>query len=551
MSFTVEVIFPTGPAYTVQPTIVIGATGPPGSGGGGTVDAASIAAITHAATAKSPPVDADEIGLADSAAAYGWKKLTWAVIKSTLKTYFDGIYQTTAVTWATLTGKPATFPPTIGSGAAEAVAGNDARLALALDTERHGFVNLTSTSLAFDGTTFTLSAAGTWSYYRAGEKHTITGPKTVDRAAATAGIYYIYIDSTDGELLCSEVNTPWSLDDTKVPVATIAYNSALTPAYWLADERHTSRIDRRMQYYLHTIDGAQLVTAPTITGTLTVGSDANAAKTFGISASAIMDQDMRHDLALLAEPDGTAAAYIVWHRTSASAWAWKSSNMPFAYNSGTGWIQWDNGGTMTDATGGAGGSTRYLNSYLLVTNKTGAARHIIIPGRGIYTTLALAQAESLSAWTWDGFEIDEAVVCYRFTWSTATSTSQGKCRLAATPQPLNLSTVTNASSGAGTDHNTLSNIQGGSASEYYHLTTAQVSLVGSAVQFSDLASATVANAGYAGETGMLNFGTGVDQCSISANGIALGATFSAALLTAMGLSPTSAKTTRAVAILGL
>jgi hypothetical protein len=44
-------------------------------------------------TSKATPVDADETLLADSAASFATKKLTWANIKATLKTYFDGLYQ--------------------------------------------------------------------------------------------------------------------------------------------------------------------------------------------------------------------------------------------------------------------------------------------------------------------------------------------------------------------------------------------------------------------------------------------------------------------------
>ncbi len=44
--------------------------------------AASIAAIVHAASSKSPPVDADEIPIADSAASYALKKLTWSNLKA-------------------------------------------------------------------------------------------------------------------------------------------------------------------------------------------------------------------------------------------------------------------------------------------------------------------------------------------------------------------------------------------------------------------------------------------------------------------------------------
>ena len=46
----------------------------------------------NASTAKTTPVDADMIGLMDSAASNVLKKLSWANIKATLKTYFDTLY---------------------------------------------------------------------------------------------------------------------------------------------------------------------------------------------------------------------------------------------------------------------------------------------------------------------------------------------------------------------------------------------------------------------------------------------------------------------------
>jgi hypothetical protein len=53
---------------------------------------ARIATLITAATSKATPVDADEIPLADSAASFGLKKLTWANLKATAKTYFDSLY---------------------------------------------------------------------------------------------------------------------------------------------------------------------------------------------------------------------------------------------------------------------------------------------------------------------------------------------------------------------------------------------------------------------------------------------------------------------------
>src|SRR5512139_473009 len=333
---------------------------------------------------------------------------------------------------------------------------------------RQGFLNLTETSIGFDGTnTFTLTSVGaSWSYYRAGVKYTISGNKTVviPGTPIATGHWHIYIDATDGTLTASQ--TDWTLLDAKVPVASIQFNDALTPKYWLADERHTILIDQRMQYFLHTITGSKLSSAPTLTG-YTLSTDTDVAKTFAISACTLIDQDLKIDLAALTDPDGTATDYVVWYRTSSTAWAWAASAMPFPYSAT--YIQYDSAGTLT-----TGQTTKYYNSYLLVTNLQGASRFIVIPGRAEFSSLATAQAEDVASFTWGTFDVDEAVICYRLTWQTsAAHSSKGKCVLAAAPQPINISTVTNVSSGAGTDHNTLSNLQGGTSNEYYHLTSAQ------------------------------------------------------------------------------
>ena len=52
----------------------------------------SIGGLINGADAKSTPVDADFFGLMDSAASNVLKKLSWANVKATLKTYFDTLY---------------------------------------------------------------------------------------------------------------------------------------------------------------------------------------------------------------------------------------------------------------------------------------------------------------------------------------------------------------------------------------------------------------------------------------------------------------------------
>jgi hypothetical protein len=55
-------------------------------------DAGNVGSSIDGATAKATPVDADTMPLIDSAAANVLKKVTWANIKATLKTYFDTLY---------------------------------------------------------------------------------------------------------------------------------------------------------------------------------------------------------------------------------------------------------------------------------------------------------------------------------------------------------------------------------------------------------------------------------------------------------------------------
>lgn len=53
-----------------------------------------LAQYIHAATGKTPPVDADELALIDSAASNVLKKLTWANLKATVATYYNSLAAT-------------------------------------------------------------------------------------------------------------------------------------------------------------------------------------------------------------------------------------------------------------------------------------------------------------------------------------------------------------------------------------------------------------------------------------------------------------------------
>lgn len=59
-------------------------------------DADNVGSSIHGASGKTTPVDADTLPMIDSAASNVLKKVTWANLKTTLKTYFDTLYNLTS-----------------------------------------------------------------------------------------------------------------------------------------------------------------------------------------------------------------------------------------------------------------------------------------------------------------------------------------------------------------------------------------------------------------------------------------------------------------------
>lgn len=66
---------------------------------------------------KTTPVDADSLLLQDSADQSIWKRLTWANLKATLKTYFDTLYQSVLTNPVTGTGTTNYIPKFTGTSA--------------------------------------------------------------------------------------------------------------------------------------------------------------------------------------------------------------------------------------------------------------------------------------------------------------------------------------------------------------------------------------------------------------------------------------------------
>jgi hypothetical protein len=337
----------------------------------------------------------------------------------------------------------------------------------------YGFTNSTSTSISFNDSTYTFTLTDTgsgWSYYRNGVKNTISGNKTIVLSGSppTAGTYYIFIDDNIGTLSYS--TTPWSASGTHVFVAMVLWNNSNTPKYHLADERHKSLWPRYVHRYMHLTRGTALVSGG-LPGdyVLPAGSpSSDDDNTFSLTETQITDEDIDHVLAALTDPSGSGTDYTLFYRTASSTWTWTSSGVPFRFTT-DGYIQWDSTGTMTQ-----GSTGNYYNWYLLYTNISGAGRYVLVPGRSEFANATNAYAESWQTFDWSGFTIQECVLAYQLTfYANSAYTTKGKVKLARAPQRIISSFATLSSSATATDHNALAGLQGGIASEYYHLSSAQ------------------------------------------------------------------------------
>jgi hypothetical protein len=83
--------FQAHPAYQITSGDITNLNNLSGTNSGNETSS-SISIINHGATAKTTPVDADEIVGQDSENSWSLSRITWTSIKAFLKTYFDGLY---------------------------------------------------------------------------------------------------------------------------------------------------------------------------------------------------------------------------------------------------------------------------------------------------------------------------------------------------------------------------------------------------------------------------------------------------------------------------
>lgn len=163
-------------------------------------DAQNVGSSIHGSSAKTTPVDADTMPLIDSAASNVLKKVTWANIKATLKSYFDTLYAPVGsavyYTWSVVTGTTKTCVVN------EAYFANNAALVV---------FTLPSSAAVGDKVFIKGMGAGGWKLAQGASQliiFTSGGVAGLNQTTTGANGYVASNDTEDSvELVCSVANT--------------------------------------------------------------------------------------------------------------------------------------------------------------------------------------------------------------------------------------------------------------------------------------------------------------------------------------------------------
>ena len=286
-------------------------------------------------------------------------------------------------------------------------------------------------TLTYNETTRTVTltpTSATFDIFVGGVKYTFTGAQSIVHGAQQGG-HFVYFDAT-GALVTSQV--PWDILS-HVPTCYV-FRDAISGLSIAWEERHHANRDLYWHANQHYNEGAKTRSGFAISGyVLNSSVDANIA--FAI-ASGIVDDE---DIAVTTEALPDAGPYTIMRRSGAAGdWVIdRTPVLPFlisgsdaAYNQFTG-ATWQ----MT-----ATANNRFLNYYVLAASALPSTaitpasnnHYILIPGQATFASLALAQAELISAIQWGDIPFQEVAPLYKITLQRSNGyATTGRCRLAA------------------------------------------------------------------------------------------------------------------------
>jgi len=355
--------------------------------------------------------------------------------------------------------------------------------------ERTGFVNRTDSTLSYDDGTRTLSitTASSYDIYFANTKKTISTTQQVTHGT-DEGFHYFYFDADDFTLKTTTTFISSLILGPHVYVGYVYWDATnSTNVLDIFDERHGIQLDGQAHYNLHLDIGATWRSGLALSGIL-AGEDGslNSHAQFGVAAGSIADEDNVFSILAVLSTAGLPILYLdgagpVLREATETGFSVLTDTTAGVGVTGRLTYNLNTGGTWSVETCD---NNKFVLCHVFATNSnTDAKRMYAILGQATYnnTTLARDGAETEISNILELMAIAErkpiATLIFQTNDSYANdinariiSTADGDDYIDWRSNPLSQS-----NSIIETNHNNLVGLQGGTAGEYYHLTSDEYS----------------------------------------------------------------------------
>jgi hypothetical protein len=354
---------------------------------------------------------------------------------------------------------------------------------------QNGFPNRTSSAISFTNSTRTFSiqpTATNFSYYIAGVEYISTGNTVV--ITDTEGVWVIYY----GGATLTALNSPTmgqmdSIIRTKALVSILYWNATDNEAIYVGEERHGMGMAPETHAYLHFVEGLRHVSGLSLMTFSVDGTGATADAQFAVEAGGVSDEDIYDSISAIASTTGLPIYHMIgagaaWKKTIVSGFSARTSGGTSATN--IAYNQYTGGAWQLTAVG----NNDYCLYHIFATTEKDLPI-ISIMGQAVYTTLSQARSGAyteISNLLLNNVLFPEiralGTVIYQANSSYANdvnarirSTDEGDDYIDWRFEAIARTSIST------TDHNLLTNLQGGAAGEYYHLTAAKAGYIDQSV----------------------------------------------------------------------
>ena len=213
--------------------------------------------------------------------------------------------------------------------------------------EPTGFADRTTSTIAFDDVTYTLTIApvsGSFDFYVKGTKFTKSSAESIQIDNTLSGNHYFYYDE-DGVLSTTQISSQ-SLFTENALVSIVYWNPEINAHVYFAEERHGLQMDGATHGYLHTTFGARYLSGHALEGFTIGNGDLDSHAQFTADGGTIRDEDLVIQSSAQTQIPILYKQGSLWRKKAADSFptiytgtaGYSGTNLPYNEFNGTSWV---------------------------------------------------------------------------------------------------------------------------------------------------------------------------------------------------------------------